>query len=293
MASPLASQSVHRSECIASFAWCEVYAWCPRIIFISDCNFQFQTPFHKFTFKITTMKKLLLLACLFAGLQSFNVWKVVKGNGKAQTEQREASGYTSLSSGGPISVEITYGSATTITVEADENILPYIETKVKDGKLIIKVKDMITIKPSVNVKVHVSMKTISAINQSGSGSISGSGDFTNDVKTKFNISGSGSINLAFAKFNGASINMSGSGAIELKGSIAQNLEVSQSGSGRVNCLQAPCENVIANLTGSGNIKVNATKSISGHISGSGHISYTGDATLVSTKVYGSGRIEKI
>ena len=87
------------------------------------------------THKSQTMKKLLILAGLFAATQSFIVWKVVKGNGVEKTEQRDAQGYTAIASGGPISVDISYGSSNTIDIEGDENILPYIETKVKDGKL--------------------------------------------------------------------------------------------------------------------------------------------------------------
>ena len=239
------------------------------------------------------MKKLLLLAILFGGLQSFKIWETIKGNGISKTEQRDASGYTSISSGGPISVDIDYGSSNSIDVEGDENILPYIETKVKDGRLTIKVKDMITIKPTMNIKVHISMKTINKISQSGSGNINGNGSFTNDGQTVFNISGSGNIKLGFAKFNEADISMSGSGSMELRGNIVENLHIAQSGSGRINCTEAPCENVEARLSGSGNLKVNATKKITAQITGSESINYTGDATQVDTKISGSGKIEKI
>ncbi len=239
------------------------------------------------------MKKLLVLAGLFAATQSFTVWKVVKGNGIEKNEQRDASGYTAIASGGPISVDISYGSSNSITIEGDENILPYIETRVKDGKLIIKVKDMVSIKPQLNVRVRVSMKTITGISQSGSGSITGSGDFTNDGQANINISGSGNIKLVFAKFNATDISMSGSGAIDLQGDIVQNLDINQSGSGRINCVKAPSQNVSAKISGSGSMKVNALKTISAHISGSGRIYYTGNAEQVNTKVSGSGSIEKI
>ena len=73
----------------------------------------------------------------------------------------------------------------------------------------------------------------------------------------------------------------------------QSLDISQSGSGRINCVNAPSANVYARVSGSGNIKVNATKMISAHVSGSGKIYYTGNADEVDTKVSGSGGIEKI
>jgi len=239
------------------------------------------------------MKKLLLFAGMVAGIQGFAFPAVIKGDGISKTEQRSASGYTSLASGGPISIDIVYGSSNSIDIQGDENILPYIETFVRDGKLTIKVKDLVTIKPSMEVKVKVSMKTINTITQSGSGNITGNGDFTNDGQANIGISGSGSIRLSFAKFNDADIKMSGSGSLELTGDIVQSLDISQSGSGRINCVNAPSASVFARVSGSGNIKVNAIKMISAHVSGSGRIYYTGNADQVDTKVSGSGGIEKI
>ncbi len=239
------------------------------------------------------MKKLLLFVCMVAGIQGFAFPTVIKGNGISKSEERNAADYTSLAAGGPISIDIVYGSSNSITVQGDENILPYIETFVKDGKLTIRVKDLVTIKPSMETKVKVSMKTINTITQSGSGSITGNGDFMNEGKANIGISGSGNIRLSFAKFNEAEIKMSGSGSLELTGNIMQSLDVSQSGSGRINCLNAPSANVFARVSGSGNMKVNATKMISAHVSGSGKIYYTGNADAVDTKVSGSGGIEKI
>src|SRR4051794_23558939 len=146
------------------------------------------------------MKQLLLLLCLAASIQSYAIWDVIKGNGIAKTETREASGYTSLSSGGPMKVEIVYGTSNTIQIEGDENILPYIETIVKDGELTIRVKERISVKPQVPLRVHVSMTTINGLAQSGSGEITGTGNFTSTQPTDVAQSGSGSINLKFNKF---------------------------------------------------------------------------------------------
>ena len=56
------------------------------------------------------MKQLMIL--LFA-LISINAaaqpWETVKGNGQAKKETRQVNAFTSLSSGGAINVEITYG----------------------------------------------------------------------------------------------------------------------------------------------------------------------------------------
>ena len=165
------------------------------------------------------MKQLLLLLCLAASIPSFAIWNVIKGNGVATTETRNISGYTSLACGGPMKVEIEYGSSNTIKVEGDENILPYIETYVKDGELTIKVKERTSVKPQVPLRVHVSMTTINSLAQSGSGEIKGNGNFTSTQITAIAISGSGAINLKFNTFSGMSISMSGSGSVNMEGEL--------------------------------------------------------------------------
>ncbi|CAN5772960.1 head GIN domain-containing protein [soil metagenome] len=238
------------------------------------------------------MKNVFLFACLAITMNCFAIGKNIKGNGILKSETRDIGAFTSLSSGGPMNVEITYGTSSNLTIEGDENILPYIETFVKNGTLKIKVKDLNTISPRLKLKVQISMTTMSDISQSGSGMISGRGNFENGKITNFNISGSGKIDLAFAKFDGVNISMSGSGSIELKGDIDGDLDLHQSGSGFINCLNAPCDNVSANMSGSGTMKVNAAEIIDAHISGSGEIYYTGTASI-SSHVSGSGHIRKV
>ena len=238
------------------------------------------------------MKQLLLLICLAASIHSYAIWDVIKGNGIAKNETREASGYTSLACGGPMKVEVVYGTSNSIQLEGDENILPFIETIVKDGELIIRVKEHASVKPQVPLRVHVSMTTINKLAQSGSGEIKGSGNFTSTQNTDVAMSGSGSINLKFSKFDGMTISMSGSGSINMEGELDDGLDVSQSGSGNIDCEHVASKNVNARISGSGNLRVNASKSLDAQISGSGHIYYTGDAS-VSTKLSGSGKVEKI
>lgn len=243
-------------------------------------------------FKLKIMKKLLLILCLMVATKSFAGWHVIKGNGVAKTETREVSDFTILGSGGPIEVKISFGLSKTISVSGDENILPYIETYVKDNALNIKVKDGNTVKSETPIRVEVSMTVIDGLAQSGSGKINGKGDFKSDKATSFALSGSGVINLSFGKFSGLEINTSGSGKIELEGEIDSDINIAQSGSGSVDCSKVEAENVEAKISGSGNLKVNASKQINAHISGSGSIYYSGTAS-VESKVAGSGRIQKI
>lgn len=237
------------------------------------------------------MKNVFLCLCLFFCAKTFAFpFKIVKGDSTIKSEVRQAAGYTALASHGMMNVTISYGSSNTITVETDENILPYVETEVDNNALTIKVKDNAVLKPTNGIKIHITMTKIGTITQSGSGNITGAGNFSNNGKTIFNISGSGGINLEFATINSVEIKTSGSSHIKLKGAINGLLSVSQHGSGNVDCENAPCESVQANTSGSSYAKVNVSKSITAHISGDGHIVYKGNPTEIDKKISGSGSV---
>jgi len=190
-------------------------------------------------------------------------------------------------------VQISYGNSNSIVVQADENLLPYIETTVQDGKLTIKSKKNVNLKSRSKIIVTVSMTKINGLQLSGSGNINADGNFTSDAKTSVMLSGSGNIKLNSGSFKDLDVAVSGSGNVDLKRGSADNVSVSISGSGNIDCSGISCDNVNARISGSGNARVNANKSIDAIISGSGNVFYKGAVTNISSKVVGSGKVIKI
>ncbi len=240
------------------------------------------------------MKKLLIPLLVFFSLNSFaQRWETVKGNGQLKKETREVGSYTALASQGSMDVDITYGNSNSITVEADENLLPYIETSVENGKLTIKSKKGINLKTNSKLIVYVTMAKINSLQQSGSGNINGSGAFTSDGKTDVGVSGSGNLKLSFDSFKDIDLSVSGSGNVDLKSGNTNSLSAKLSGSGNIDCSSVSSKDVDAKVSGSGNIKVYASNSIDAKISGSGNIFYKGGAQNISSKVAGSGKVMKM
>jgi hypothetical protein len=239
------------------------------------------------------MKKILLVMALFAGVSSFaQPWEKIEGNGNKKKETRTASGYTAISSAGSWDVMVAYGESNSIQVEADENLLEYIETKVENGKLSIRSKRNVNLRTRNKITIYVSVTRLTGVSLSGSGDIIGEGKFNNDGETEFKVSGSGSIKMAFNKMKDVEVSISGSGNIELTGS-ASKVEASISGSGNADCSDLICDDASARVSGSGNIKLNANKSVDASISGSGNVSYKGAASDIKKHVAGSGRLVKV
>ena len=96
------------------------------------------------------MKTIFVLLLSAISLNTFATWETIKGNGNLKKEKRNASGYTGIELQGSMDVQIDYGSSNSITVEADENLLPYIETEVENGNLKIRQKKVSILKVKTN-----------------------------------------------------------------------------------------------------------------------------------------------
>src|SRR5216117_4037518 len=59
----------------------------------------------------------------------------VRGSGVRKTEKRELPAFTSIETTGAFEVEVTCQKPASFEIEADDNILPLIQTEVRDGVL--------------------------------------------------------------------------------------------------------------------------------------------------------------
>jgi hypothetical protein len=240
------------------------------------------------------MKKLSVL--LFTGLITLSCsaqWgKTIKGNGNNVTIERSTGDYDEIAVSGWFDVDLVSGNEGEITLQGEENLLEYIITEVKDGKLVIKTEKGVNLKSSSwksEILITVPVESISTVAMSGSGDIVGKTKIKSD-KFSTAMSGSGDITLDIDS-NTISASMSGSGDITLSGTT-KDFDATVSGSGDIEAYNLEADNVSATVSGSADIQVTAKKSIKARVSGSGDISYRGNPEKVDTKTSGSGDISK-
>jgi hypothetical protein len=214
----------------------------------------------------------------------------VKGNGHIITEQRNITSARKIKLQGSFDVELTPATSTGLTIEGDDNLLPYIVTSESDGWLIIKTKEDVNVSPSGKLKIHVTTNLLEAIYLSGSGNIKTTEKFVGADKLDLKISGVGN---AYVEVNAPSVlaNISGSGNITLIGETKDSkIEISGVGSYKGENLKA--ENVEVHVSGSGSANVFADNKLDVHVSGVGNVHYSGNAT-VTQQVSGSGSVKKV
>jgi hypothetical protein len=191
----------------------------------------------------------------------------VTGSGQVATETRSVSGFTAIDLAGSGEVTVEQGNAESLTIEADDNVLPRLTSEVSDSTLKLDKKPGIVTSRSP-IRYRVILKNLTGVSVSGSGSVTGQ-DLT--IQTlRVDISGSGTVNL------------SGS-------AVEQDIEVS--GSGRYEAAELPSQKAVAEISGSGEIEVAASRELTVDISGSGTVTYSGDPS-VQQSISGSGRLIK-
>jgi hypothetical protein len=211
------------------------------------------------------LSNMILSSCLGISLNR----QVIKGSGNLASETRSISGFTAISLVGSANVEVGFGPVETVVVEAEDNILPVIETVLRKGVLVIRTKPNVSIQATEPVQIRITMKSLKGVS----------------------IPGSGNITVSELNVNLFSIDMPGSGNI-IVGGMANNVNISLAGSGNILCENLKAKEATVTLNGSGNITVYASESLDASIKGSGDITCSGNPTRVNKTVPGSGSIHE-
>lgn len=228
----------------------------------------------------------------------------INGNGNVITETRQMFSFNAIESEANFNVYIEQDSIYQVVVQAESNLVPYVQTMVNGNKLIITTNE--NMQENYPINVYVKTPTLNSIELSGSGivqsntivtqnlsvKLSGSGNMNGAVVTPMSniiLTGSGNINYYLDSDN-LSSTISGSGAINLIGTSTSSSNLI-SGSGDLNAFSLLSDNVQATISGSGNVYINAEKQLDVTISGSGNVYYIGDPSL-NVNISGSGSVIK-
>lgn len=209
----------------------------------------------------------------------------IRGNGIEASESRITANFYEVQSEGEFDVHITPGNRHKITVIAESNILPYIETDTQGGKLRLHIRGIHHIKNQLPMEVFITTPDLHGIVLSGSGSVS-TGFFVADDFDVL-VSGSGIVETAVDALSVDAL-VSGSGSLYLSG-VSGSADYSVSGSGKIDAYDLAVLDCEAHISGSGNVFTQVEKSLKATISGSGSIYYFGSPDL-EMYVSGSGRV---
>ena len=137
----------------------------------------------------TLLLPLLAITALFLNACGMNM---IIGSGKLINETREAKDFEQVVLSVPARLVLTQSENESLEISAEDNLLPYIHTKVENGVLSIYLEPEFTsIRPTEEILIRLSAKSISAVTINGSGNVES--EAINAEALTFRINGSGEI----------------------------------------------------------------------------------------------------
>jgi hypothetical protein len=232
----------------------------------------------------------LLSGLIFLSSCHFFVGERVAGNGNIRSQQKNVGTFHSVDVSGQVTVHVVQSANTSVKLETDDNLLPYIEVFTNGNTLVIRTKRGYNLDPSREIIAYVAAPEFRDIDLSGQCDIVGDGPLSGNEALSMHVSGQGDINLE-VNLPKVSTEISGQGTVRIKGQ-ATEFSAAVSGQGHVKCFDLITDNTTLDLSGGSDVEVTANKKLDVDVSGSGTVQYKGNAA-VNQSISGSGHVKKV
>ena len=203
-----------------------------------------------YLFTVLVVLALVTLACSL----DLNSTKTVQGEGELFEETRQVEGFDKIEINGMGEIFVELGTEEALRVEAEENLLPYLETYVRGSSLVIEIEDGTTIVPTKSLNFYITVVSLEGLS----------------------ISGAGNVQLPEIEADRFSIDLSGAGNIEFDSLNANSLDVSMSGLGNLTVSDGQVSSLDVRISGGGDVSYYGSPEVDSEISGLGDLDRLGD-----------------
>lgn len=238
------------------------------------------------------MKQILLIVLaigLLATSCNFVSGKRVRGNGNMTTAQRSETNFTGIASNFNFDTYVGIGPYS-IRIEAEENIIPFIETYVENGVLKITDREGYSLRPRRDVKIYVTAPRLQSLYAGGNGDITSTTKITDTGRIDLRVTGNAEMKID-VDAPAVEAKLTGNGDIDIVGQT-RDFQASTTGNGHIDAKNLQTENTRIEILGNGNAEVNASVKLDVRIGGNGNVRYKGNPQT-STNITGNGSLRKI
>ncbi|MDX6444813.1 MAG: hypothetical protein QOH71_1887 [Blastocatellia bacterium] len=190
----------------------------------------------------------------------------VHGSGVRKTETRDLPAFNAIETSGAFEVTVECQKPASFAVEADDNLLPLVQTEVRDG--VLRVTTTKGYSSNGGIVLRINVPDLTRVKSTGAG--------------KFNIS-----NLKNDQFE---IQSTGAATVVASGQ-SKSLTIGSTGAGKIDAHDLRASNASVKVTGAAGVDVYATDDLDVTVSGAGRVTYSGNPKITK-KVSGAGQVVK-
>ncbi len=188
----------------------------------------------------------------------------VRGNGHSKTEERSVHDFANVDTSGAFEIEWE-NAAPALQITTDENLLPYIETRVSGNTLYLSTHEHLW--PTHGIKIAMSSPARTG------------------ARTR------GAVKLTAKQLAGATFALESKGASEvlLSGNV-DRLLVDMTGASQLAASELQTKTAEISTTGAGDAEVKVSDALKVVITGAGKVTYSGNPSSIQKNVTGAGSI---
>lgn len=214
----------------------------------------------------------------------------VKGSGTMGSETRDLPSFHAIELGIPGEMKVILGDSESIRIEAEDNILPLMETRVTGGKLTVGTLPGQVIQPTQPITFLVSARMVDQLKTDSLGTISAPDITASDFTAEINSAGG--ITLEGLTAESLQVAIQSIGSFKIDGGRVDDQTVVISSSGNYNAPDLQSRNAKVTIDSSGDAVIWVTDSLDVTINSSGSVRYYGNPK-VKTEVNSSGTVQPL
>jgi Putative auto-transporter adhesin, head GIN domain len=236
------------------------------------------------------MKALLFFAVLLSVFAEATYAQTkITGSGQTSTETRSIGRFKSVRISGAFKAILVKGETSALRLEADDNVLPRIETFVEGGILVIKPKNNSWFQNTGPMTAYITFTELEGLDVSGAVSAS----CESAIETpRFAIDASGASNLRLTlKVNELDGDVSGASKINLSGS-ADRFGLDASGATSLYAFDMRTLRTRLSLSGASKVEISVSESLDVDASGASKVTFRGNPRSQHIDASGASKVRK-
>lgn len=221
----------------------------------------------------------------------FDVNGSVPGSRVIETETRQVSGFSIIEFNYPADITIQQGTEESLSITADDNLIPQISTEVNGGTLTIRNDEPSwnrRVNASKTVEIQITVTDLSQLRVRTAGSVRAEG--LEGDQLEIHLDGAGSIELLDLQVSSLSLDMNGAGSVTATGT-ADELKAEIDGLGSLNAAGLSTQIAEVHISGLGSADLRVAQELTVEIDGAGSVNYHG-SPVVHQQVDGLGTVNK-
>jgi hypothetical protein len=216
----------------------------------------------------------------------------IQGSGIATEETRPVDAFHALEAGNAlqVTVVVTKDAKAGLKISGDDNLVPLVESDLRDGALILRIKDDSNIRTKLPLLAEVITGELDRVEASGASKVTVKGGSKVDRFTA-EASGAARVFVEGLETPRAVASATGASHVALSG-IAQSLEVDASGASQVKADELKVDDAKVSISGASGAALRACKSVGGDVSGASHLDLHGRPAKNTVSTSGASHVNE-